>query len=86
LGGDEFPRVPELERAYRAAHRALEDISTPGLFAPEEERSHVTEVIRQLLTVPILRIAPEHPIRATDRASPCRSIFRVNDSLYWSST
>ncbi|MFC6881545.1 MULTISPECIES: hypothetical protein [Actinomadura] len=42
----QFPQVPEVENAYRTAHRALEDIVFRGSFVREEELS-VTEVISQ---------------------------------------
>ena len=42
----EFPEATEVEKAYRAAHRALEGIVSPGSFAPNEDLS-ITEVISQ---------------------------------------
>jgi ribosomal protein S18 acetylase RimI-like enzyme len=43
----QFPRAPQIERAYRAAHRALEGIVSPGYsFAPEEDLP-ITDVISQ---------------------------------------
>jgi hypothetical protein len=42
----EFPEAPEVEKACRAAHRALEGVVSPGSFVPEGDLS-ITEVISQ---------------------------------------
>lgn len=47
MGGYEFPEVPQLESAVRAAHRALEDISMPDTYVPEAETQLVSEVLSQ---------------------------------------
>jgi ribosomal protein S18 acetylase RimI-like enzyme len=47
----EFPVVPELEKALRTAHRALESIAVRGLFAPEEDLQGISEVVAQFSTM-----------------------------------
>ncbi|WP_329250455.1 hypothetical protein OG417_05085 [Actinoallomurus sp. NBC_01490] len=43
----QFPQAPQIERAYRAAHRALEGIVSPSFsFVPEEDLP-ITDVISQ---------------------------------------
>ena len=51
MGGYSFPEVPQLENALRAAHRALEEVSPRGLFAPEQELRGISEVISQFPTM-----------------------------------
>lgn len=43
----EFPQAPEIEKAYRAAHRALEGIVSSGYSFDPIEGLPVTEVISQ---------------------------------------
>jgi len=47
MGEYEIPAVPNIEEAYRAAHRALEGVARPGRFVPEADLQTATEVISQ---------------------------------------
>lgn len=47
----QLPQAPEVERAYRAAHHALESIVSPSFsFTPEEDLP-ITEVILQFRSI-----------------------------------
>src|SRR5712675_2964002 len=50
MSSSELPGTAEVERAYRAAHRALEEILPPGSYVPEKDLG-TSGVISQLWSV-----------------------------------
>ena len=68
----EFPEVPGIEKAYRAAHRALEEVITTAagggrlLFAPEAELP-LTEVLSQFPAM-VREAAGTQPRRSARRS------------------
>lgn len=51
LGDSEFPHVPDIEAAYRAAHAALQPIAGCSHPPGEAESSHITDLLSHLPAV-----------------------------------